>query len=618
MTRYPDEQTRDEAANYEYWAGRLSGNVLAVPTNLLPGEHLRDAILRATNANGLRGTARVLSLAAPRSFRRLEAFKSTVDGDEIRRVVEVLGIRPDAERVEELLEGGSRGRAYVSFFGHAVRRSHIASHRRVSPMALRQSIHQRAVWSLKPLSFDPGTRETLLSACPVCRSLLGWGRTVGINYCETCPFRTVDLRDFPQSLVEPTDEEALRFVGDIVNPEVSDADFARWKPARTASRSDLFQLVARIAVACRLPKDASGGSQGAEIAPREIERAGRAVLGWPASFTQLVKNLEGEGGPERSSSPLWRLQSDPTISPELRRQIRNVHHAEQNRTVVEGSATTGTNIGTATARDMERHLQGPRAEIQRLLRVRPLGHGANELDVRTKVLRTVPEVSQASELLGVTVGDVWEIHSAGLIPELGIALTSNGLAAASMDQGIDLIRRLGSARDCRRNSLTLSLGSLRFALDVALAAGWSDILRAVFDGTLAVRLGPVSGRGTVHDLYVEHPQDFEQLLRSLPGRSEMADGALTQKELAMIMGKSRSTAAHIVQAIGLNGTLTFRSLRAFRRQWVTGFELTTLLNLRGHCVESALSSLHSSDLTKIKAKGMTLWLREPALAYCGL
>ncbi|QIO43095.1 hypothetical protein HA464_03255 [Rhizobium leguminosarum bv. trifolii] len=606
----------------EYWIHRYSmhGRVLAVPTTLYPGEHLRDALLRATHANGLENTGAVMSLANVRSSRRLQAFISLADAEEIGRVVDVLGIRPNAKQLAEVLKkapGSSRGQ--VAFFGHSVERKYMTSNRRVSPRALQRSNYQRAIWSLRPLGFDPDTGETLLTVCPVCKIALGWSKTSGVNYCEKCPFRRVDLRDFPQPLIEPCDEKALRFFTDIINPEVSDDDFSKWNVPQigSAPRGELFRLGIRIASGCQ---PANGSKTVTDIEPKYLELAGRAMLDWPDFFIELAEEtaaLLARSAVKINSGPILRLQYDQTISVDLRRKIRAIFNNRQSRSILINQVESSEPQDRVP--DVGRQLLHPRAELLRLIRFRQIGVDVdNDLDVKIKVLRTIKEVTRTSACLGLPTLDVYELHRAGLLPHIGGVLADCGFTAPGTEDVKDLLQQL---RDLDIRSSTIGgagLASCRFLFDVRLSARWSRIFNAIFDREIEVLRGPSTGRGLVHDLHVTDVSKLERLLRSEQDQWSRQHVTVTQDEFAMMMGKSRSTASRFVEATGIASRLTLDALRAMRASWVIGFELRTLLELAGAPPVEVLRDLMRSNVLRVDARGVTLWAREQAMELCGL
>lgn len=193
----------------------------------------------------------------------------------------------------------------VDFFGIPVRSNYVSGGtRRVSPRALKASGHHRAVWTLQPLSFDPETMETLIHACPVCGGSLGWQRAAGVCFCDRCTGRDrspkVDLRDFPQPLVEVEDVEALRFVASLVDPvrpAPLPSGFDLPECIRDLPRGDLFDLATLLAGV--LQNDAAGSRDGYArrfnknrdfigLDPGFLATAGRAIINWPDGYFRIA------------------------------------------------------------------------------------------------------------------------------------------------------------------------------------------------------------------------------------------------------------------------------------------------------------------------------------------
>jgi hypothetical protein len=134
------------------------------------------------------------------------------------------------------------GSGAIDFFGTKIRTQYFETiFRRVSPRALTLSPHHRAVWDLRPFSFDPITRERLLSTCPVCGQRLRWVFVRGPTHCDVCVtdrgLPKTDLRGYPQPIVEFGDEEAIDFVVGLVDPDPKKREAVRkLLPARWPMR----------------------------------------------------------------------------------------------------------------------------------------------------------------------------------------------------------------------------------------------------------------------------------------------------------------------------------------------------------------------------------------------
>ena len=83
------------------------------------------------------------------------------------------------------IEGLPRGIEY--FFGSPVRlRMRESKARRVTPASLCTLPYQSRSLVLRVFQYCPETGERLISNCPNCGKLLGWTRTVGVEFCEHC------------------------------------------------------------------------------------------------------------------------------------------------------------------------------------------------------------------------------------------------------------------------------------------------------------------------------------------------------------------------------------------------------------------------------------------------
>ncbi|WFU53612.1 transposase [Bradyrhizobium pachyrhizi] len=234
-----------------------------------------------------------------------------------------------------------RSTAPIDFFGTKLRTQYLETiFRRVSPRALALSPYHRAIWDLRPLCFDPTTRERLLVTCPVCGEKLRWWFVRGPTHCETCVtdrgFPKTDLRDFPQPLLEFGDEEAIDFVVDLVNPDPKKREVARTRlPAELAeaSNSDVFEAVIAIA-SCFRPEFIrktifvgrplrAGDFEG--FTPDLLEIAGRMIIGGRDGFAAGTARLRARMSERKAAhglfaevGPLAGTVNDRSLAPVVR------------------------------------------------------------------------------------------------------------------------------------------------------------------------------------------------------------------------------------------------------------------------------------------------------------
>ncbi|WMT87490.1 hypothetical protein NO932_02495 [Pelagibacterium sp. 26DY04] len=284
---------------------------LVRPVTPAPDEHISGLVARAAGLNVYPHATDVLKLAGMGAYR--PETLPIRDPETAIQLADILGTTPDKLRPLYYLPADHRS---IEFFGVKLRSVlRETRKRRVSPRALQNAAYIRAVWSVRPLSFDPATKEMLIAACPVCGNSLGFSRTWGVEFCEHClgadsfglPASTVDLRDFPQPLVEVNDVEALDFVTDLVNPMPVDTDrgLARLPDeVRALGPSQLFELILVIASALDFERNgqlAKGEiphviSIPTELSPSDLARAGRTLMDWPKGFHALCEEAGAKAG----------------------------------------------------------------------------------------------------------------------------------------------------------------------------------------------------------------------------------------------------------------------------------------------------------------------------------
>jgi hypothetical protein len=278
----------------------------------MPDESLTGLIARAAGIN-IYPHAYDVTAQAGLGVRRPESIASR-PVQTAERLAQVLGASSEAVR---RLYHPEVDAARVDFFGVPLRAQlREIRKRRVSPLALRDRPYIRALWSVRPLSFDPDTREMLICECPVCNRTLGFTRTWGVERCEHCigedddglPVPTVDLRDFPQPLIEVEDEEGLDHVVALLDPRRNANDLPTPHEELSAlDRGELFELA--LALAGGIEADAAGMSfdpEGtktvptADVSPEALAKAGRVLMSWPAGFddicTSAMAKAEGREG----------------------------------------------------------------------------------------------------------------------------------------------------------------------------------------------------------------------------------------------------------------------------------------------------------------------------------
>lgn len=315
----------------------------------MPGEGLREAIFRASSENCYLRCSDILSSVGIPGSHAAFVGSSSIGRQAI--LARLLGPAWSSARILEMTFRPVERSGWHTWFGTTIRKVHLLGRtRRVSPRSLVQSLHCKAIWGIKAFSFDPATNELLLASCPVCQKGFGYRMSLGVQFCDRCSRRdaegfvrgAVDLRDFLQPLVQVEDEEALRFVTGLIDPDPevrTNFSASLSDDLRDFDRGQIFELCIAIASALsadpKLPLTNScgplkGTNDYARLTPAMLSMAGRAVLDWPQGFRKLVEHSSsgsnqrpGDYGVLKVAGALWRLGTHSHVVPELRRVVRD-------------------------------------------------------------------------------------------------------------------------------------------------------------------------------------------------------------------------------------------------------------------------------------------------------
>ncbi|MHA6731241.1 TniQ family protein [Devosia sp. A369] len=313
------------------------------PVTPLPDESLSGLVARAAGANYYPHAHDILVQAGLGHIR-----PETLAGKSLEtalELAEVLGT--SAEAIRRLYHPAVDERL-IDFFGVPLRAKHRETRkRRLSPRAMQDKAYIKAVWSVRPITFDPQTREQLLSNCPVCGGQLGYTQTWRVECCEHCigsdadglPEQLVDLRDFPQPIIEVVDEEALDFVVCLVDPAPKyDRLPILHSHLSGLNRGELFELA--ISVANAIVAEEQGIPTSAwhqkrlpvgDVHPEALARAGRCLMNWPAGFSSLcaeasgrAASRQGQWGINKEFGAFAQLGKDPHLPADLRATLVNL------------------------------------------------------------------------------------------------------------------------------------------------------------------------------------------------------------------------------------------------------------------------------------------------------
>lgn len=597
-------------AQYFISRAKRKGTVLPLPVDLIPGEDIRGAVLRAAHLNAQPNTAYIVELARTRSFRSLTSVHESAAFQDLEQLVEVLGIRKDAQCVQRLLSTErATSRDWTRFAGIRVRRGQLVSERRVAPLSLRVHPYQRAVWALRPFDFDLRSRERLLDSCPECKRKLGWKQSFGVCYCDKCPAPgssykgAVDLRDFPQSVVDVVDEEALDFVRSLVDTGAEELSCRLHPDLSTLSRGELFQLTVRVARALE-PRNRLRG-----LKVESIECAARAVLSWPQAFEELSDRPELSGLLSRSGKHSFdALQNDPTLSIGARRLLKQQSSARLRRASARHCHAT---VDHLSGHNHSAYVTGRRTDLQRTAS----STGATAAEVAVALLRNSAEQRRIAATLGLPTPWLLDLYLAGI--STGSTEFLNGVWPVSNRPSTLLLPSvIADFASLASPPGAVTLYRTVVALTHLNGAKCAEMLRAIFDGTQMVYIDSRSVGSVLHRLRCTRI-DARSLVARLPDEASATDTvSLTQSDVALALGKPRTVIWELVRNGFLATNSTFRDLAQFRKNWMFLSEVLELARLEAPEDGGDIrQSLRSSRICRDRAGEVTIWSRAGVMEH---
>lgn len=321
-----------------------------------PGESLLGFVTRALSVTVAKRLSIGLALGGIDESVPLSIAMKLTDEQQIAGIAKLFQTTPDRirERVCTPCHFDHSSTKAVDFFGVKIRFHYREkSVRRVAPRALKLVPYHRAIWELRPFIFDPQTRERLLDICPVCNQKLGWLTTLGPTKCDHCRdergFPSVDLRDFPQPILDVEDGEALDFVTGLVGPDPErKAAARRLLPEQWAkfSNGDVFETVMALASGLTLDPSAKFHKKGrakefkrfAMLTPDLLALAGRAIIGGEAGFSALAGRYRLDMDKRANFYGVWKelghlvqTRSDESIHPKIRKHLSDLIEADMKK-----------------------------------------------------------------------------------------------------------------------------------------------------------------------------------------------------------------------------------------------------------------------------------------------
>jgi hypothetical protein len=598
---------------------------LVFPTTPVPGQSIGEVILEAAANNCYRSAGHVIS-AAGIEYRGDPSPFARARGRE-KCLATTLGLPDGEELLRAIIPYPVPGRPGSSeFCGVALRNVHRdMKHRRVSPRSLARSLHLKAMWSVRVFSFDPVTKEFLLDKCPECARRPSYLRTYGIQFCEFCsqpdedgfPSGKVDFRDFPQSIVEIDDMEALSFASDLIDPERGDINqlYDRLHPdLDTFDPADLFELI--VATSCALTTSASWAATTLDrpsrqedysrFSPEILSRAGRMLLDWPEGFHKVAAEIRecatkraGHFGVRKELGPLVALSMDAHLVPGIQRLVKKRIKLDMSMT-----SSVAPVVRRAEHRQSSDFIPIQQAAQEYCLsrrRISRLAKRGSIPSIRVPEAGKAPVLVGSRELAKIVGSQVLGMPSQSVAVELGIPRACLGSLA---DAGY-LIRlapgpfaRLGgefylkdSVDQLRRRCEAMATGGTKpdggvritkavNRLGLAGANPWPSIIGRILSGGL--KIWRVEGR--LSALMTSHAvKDIHELALkdSSEDRPIDEDVVFTQAEAAGFLKTTSVRVSRLVKLGLLSARPTASDLRGFAETFMLTAEVTDELASRG-------------------------------------
>lgn len=505
----------DFESNYHIRRHLTRGRSYCIPVNPYLAECLEDLLIRAAWVNGFhsRMSYKLLGIQGAVIPAMLPGFNrynvtaealSTVLGniggpEELRRLVE--SKRPPKKHLRPLLDVWLDGNT-------------LSACRRVSPLALRKSPYLRAVWRVWPIAFDPDTKEMLIRNCPVCHKQLLAGFAGDVWCCDRCgeidsdgQLFAVDLRDFPQAIVDQSLWENLDFATSFVDPNAQGtrnavrsklhSDFDR------VSDGEIFEIIHAFA---RVMSDDALKIGRFEISPEVFSSAALILRGWPKALEEAFAH---NADSKYSTGTLSHLIYNTRLDEGIRSRIKDIISASAIRPdlasfppVSEGK----TLVNAAEYRALKRWISRGEFDTSSLLHSDAM------------VLRARQDIRNLTQQIGISVPSLMDMATKHIVSPKLLRTNSSSETAAEIKKFEQRLVKHSARGKTPKNAQRLprAVG----AIYNQTADPWSRILNAMFSGQIEYWVTARSGKSLLERTYIN---DLVSLWRILA----RTDNALT-------------------------------------------------------------------------------------------
>lgn len=620
-----------------------------------PGESLMGYVTRIMSVNVYPATAATLALAGIRS--RYAGAVLSASLDVLADVATLLGTTREVVHTLAAdahgLRQGSAGDPSV------VRRAlRLMQVRRVSPLTLRRESWHHAVWDSRFLNFCPYSLEPLRDRCPVCERRLDYRRSLGPTKCQLCidesGLPTVDLRDYPQGIVQDVDEEVVGPALDLVlGREGCEKTIARLPPTLTsmtrAEVLDILHFMLRVRREHHVDADIEDRTIGSRIGftPREIAVGFQDLMLWPESADALVDEVRagrssrsGAYGRSKEIGTLdVLLRSTTTLPAEARHTLRNAADSSFARSdeVAEhlvrlAGYRQDTDLVPRRQASVE-YVVGDRL-LQSLIedgevfsmradaRKSPILIKRSELEVLVTGREKAIALRRVVGLLGLREAEVRGLIDAGRLPMFEhpssrLLRAGTYVARDDVDRLVREVEavaaiRTSDAEESRRLSLVVRgiVGGL---------ADWNTVFEAILAGTILVFRDRQAGSTMVGQLFVPTSS-----IPTLVGIATPLDGQVGKLDLQGVraaLGVSNHLACLIV-ASGLLGDrrrIGLEEIGRFRNTYILAKEIVAKAPVAFHTMRSVLEEAGIPPAHVLGSEGTggicLLWLRSEVVPW---
>jgi hypothetical protein len=555
-------------------------------------ESLLGWVTRAAEDHAFREVGRALAKVGIRNARpeSLPMYGRTIS-EQISFLLKAPKEEVETRVYEDLPQ--DRMRDQITFFGSQIRRVYRETKiRRVSPIALSQSPYHRAIWEVRIFGFCTDTKEQLLDRCPVCSKRLGWQRTHGIEYCDSCKDDNretlTDLRDFPQPIVTVEDEAGLAVMCDLIHPLSKRREMAGRSVSRAFAdytNSLIFEF--GIALCCAEAMQLNRSSKVLErpkcakdyarFTPEILSHAGRAILDWPHGFYAIADRMRTKAaersrfyGIAKELGPLAALRWERYLPQGLRDLAREAI----NRDMAETAASSPTmrlssyrhrnDLITRSEASRKYKISAPRlaraAKEGILKSIRaptpskkgPLLLFDTEIaDLLAKAARAETK-TQAARRLGIPSGALSDLANCEMItkvagPEVWFAGSADCYDTKSIDLLISSFEAVAISGSLPQSHVTVAKAVNR--IGIPGAKPWREVFAAILNRELKIWHVERRSIAATARFLVEHIDRVYQLIDSNHLlRSPQEHGRISYREAADIIGTSEFMISRLIRA----------------------------------------------------------------------